>query len=156
MWCPRVPAPHRYWLWISARTCHHSKRLYACVRVCVCVRACVLVCEMWWRAVLSRARAECHWAHSDSLQHRCNHDAPPANERAEGGRTGLLWLSWQGERGRWCRASLFRGCWRSVFGSQVDGCSPCGCSRVHMCVQEWFGRPWQDELFNKKQTDIEQ
>ena len=75
---------------------------------------------MWWRAVLSRARAECHWAHSDSLLHSCNHDAPAANERVEGGRTGLLWLSWQGERGRWC-------CWALLLRDVVIGVCVCVC-----------------------------
>lgn len=80
--------------------------MHECVRVCVCVRALVCVCVcvcfhacvsvMWWRAVLSWARAQCHWAHSDSLLHLCNHDASLTNERAKGGWTGLLWLPWQG------------------------------------------------------------
>ncbi len=114
---------------ITQSICMHVS---VCVRLCVSL--CVCLCAMWWRAVLSRARAECHWAHSDSLQHLCNHDAPPANERAKGGRRGLLWLSWQGEQGRWCCASLFRdvvGC--CVLELQVI-CQLCVCVCVCVCV----------------------
>lgn len=95
--------------WISTSTFHHSEHLYA--RMCV-----------RWKAVLSWARAECHWAHSDALLHMCNHDAPLANERTKGGRTRFLWLPWQGEQGRWycgCCSSLSVDCW-CVQHAQVN------------------------------------
>lgn len=88
---------------ITQNICMH---VWPWLRVWACACACVSV--VWWRAVLSWAQAERHWAHSDSLLHMCNHDAPPANERVKGGRTRFLWQPSQGEKGEWWRVLLFR------------------------------------------------
>lgn len=61
-------------------------------------RAFMCMCAHWQR--------QWHRAHSDSLQHLCNHDSPPASEGTKGGRMGLPWLEWQRDWGRWCRAAV--------------------------------------------------